>query len=155
MKAWGEVLSFDRLISIILYTDYTDLSSSFSSTFRKSTVFEPRQATKQRHKKYYWLSKLLRETVSIYGKRNSFGEGLLGPFYCGMSTVMTMPEFAIKLLSPTSTSVHIEVAMKFSGEEGCIIEFNNEGGMATKVKGLDVSWLSRYKEEDERYKNSL
>ena len=64
---------------------------------------------------------------------------------------MTMPQFSIKLLSPTSTSCHIEVAMKFSGEYGIIIEFNNQGGYAKYVYGLDVSWLSRYREEDERY----
>ena len=146
-----EVLSMDRLMTIILYTDYTDLSRHFSSTFRKSNLFEPLQTTKYRHSKYYWMSKLLRETVRIYG-HNYEDEGLRdGPYYCGMSKVMTMPEFAMKLFSPSSTSCHIEVAMKFSGESGLIIEFNNEGGLATVVKGLEVSWVSRFAEEDERY----
>ena len=151
----GEVLSVARLITVILYTDYTDLSRHFSSSFRKCSLFEPLQATKQRHKNYYWWSKLLRQTITVYGQDNKHGDGLLGPFYCGMSRVMTMPQFAIKLFSPTSTSIHIEVAMKFSGESGIIIEFNNQGGYATDVKGLDVSWLSRFREEDERYRSTI
>ena len=64
---------------------------------------------------------------------------------------MTMPQFAISLLSPTSTSCHLEVAMNFSGEEGIIIELDNTREPACALKGLDVLWLSRYKEEDERY----
>ena len=63
---------------------------------------------------------------------------------------MNIPQFNITLLSPTSTSVHLEVAIKFSGQKGIIIEFNNESDDGGEVKGLDVSWLSRFREEDER-----
>ena len=97
------------------------------------------------------MSKLLRETVTVYGQ--DYDKGLRdGAYYCGMSTTMTMPQFAIKLFSPTSTSCHIEVSMKFSGESGIIIEFHNEGGYAAYVRGLDVSMISRFREEDERYR---
>lgn len=101
---------------------------------------------------YLWFSKILKETVEAYGKHNHYGD-FPGPFFCGMSKLMTMPQFAINLLSPTSiaTSGHIEVAMNFSGEDGIVIEFDNNGGMATQLKGLDVSWVSRFNEEDERY----
>ena len=103
------------------------------------------------------MSKLLRETVAIYGYNNKadvFGNvttELGGPFFCGMSMVMTMPQFAIKLFCPTSTSCHIEVALKFAGEDGIILEFNtSKEHWASRLKGLDLSWISRYKEEDER-----
>ena len=144
-----EVISTERIMSIILYTDYSDLSCHFTSSFRQSTHFEPIQATIQRHRIYYWWSRLLKETVIVYGSNSE--NGLYGPFYCGMSTVMTLSQFNIKLFSPTSTSCHLEVAMKFSGEDGVIIQFDNSKGWATQVNGLDVSWISRYKAEDERY----
>ena len=48
-----EMIIRGRLISIILYTDYTALSGKFTSTFRKYHPFEPLQATKQRHTKFY------------------------------------------------------------------------------------------------------
>ena len=152
-----EIISKDRLISMILYTDYTELSSDFSSTFRRKTVFEPLTRTKKRHRNYYWMSKLLRETVAIYGQSNTdksrtkTTEKLGGPFFCGMSMVMKMPQFAISLFSPTSTSCHLEVTIKFSGSQGIIVEFlTSTETNAQTLRGLDLSWLSRYKEEDER-----
>ena len=144
-----EVISKDRLMSIILYTDHTDLSSHFTSTFRKLNIFEPIQSTKNRHTNHHWMSKLLKETVQVYGHDYRWDK-FSGPFFCGMSTIMTMPQFSIKLHSPTSTSCHQEVACKFSGESGIIIQFDNSGGTAVVMKGLDVSWLSRFRKEDER-----
>jgi len=35
-----QVLGFNNLVSLIMYTDYTALSSTFSSTFRKKSPFE-------------------------------------------------------------------------------------------------------------------
>ena len=98
------------------------------------------------------MSRLLYETVYCYGSYhdNDSGEQLLGPFFCGMSMIMHIPQFNITLSSPTSTSKQIAVAMKFSGK-GIIIEFCNDSGDARKTTGLDVSWLSRFNEEEERY----
>lgn len=156
----NEVISIDRLMCIILYTDYSNLSSGFTSTFRRNNRFEPLQAIKKRHKNYYWMARLLRETVTVYGQR---GHGdfdtetdetinkLSGPFFCGMNAVMNLPQFNIYLLSPTSTTVQITVATKFGGYSGIIIEFGNDRGNAEYVPGLDVSYISRFHEEDERY----
>ena len=147
----GEVINKSRLMCIILYTDYTELSKDFSCSFRKSNTFEPTQAMITRHTNYYWMSKLLRETIRVYGESYYPYRTFLGPFYCGMSLVLNMTSFAISLLSPTSTSCHIEVSIKFSGEGGSIIQFDNTRGKGMYVKGVDVSWISRYREEDERY----
>lgn len=38
-----------------------------------------------------------------------------------------------------------------SGNQGMILEFNNATVRCRDLRGMDVSWLSRYKEEDERY----
>ena len=90
------------------------------------------------------------ETVQVYGKCGA--TQFYGPFYCGMSRVMNMPQFQIQLRSPTSTTLHLEVAMKFSGEQGLIIEFSNNVSdlYSGHTKGFDVSYISRYKEEEER-----
>ena len=68
-----------------------------------------------------------------------------------MSWVMTLPQFNIYLYSPTSTSVQISVAMTFSGKAGMLMEFDNTTGDAINTMGFDCSWISRFKEEDERY----
>lgn len=162
----GTKISINHIVSVILYADYTDLSANFTSTFRKDGIFEPLHVTKERNRKHGWWSKFLRETVQIFGtsgcRSHSYSSrgqyiihdrgSLSGPFYSGMSKIMSIPQFQILLLSPTSTSLHLEVAMKFSGEEGIIIEFSNDAiHESWKTRAFDVSFISRYKEEEERY----
>ena len=146
------------LICIILYTDYTALSTNFSSTFRAINKYEPIQSIKRRHRKYYRMSVGLKMLMRIYGQDYSEMHGhtgplprLHGPFYCGISRIMTLPEFSIRLNSATSTSVQIAVAMRFGGSKGMIVQLDNSGGYAKNTRGLDCSWISRFKEEDERY----
>ena len=81
-------------------------------------------------------SRILRETVQYYGRSGNDGyrdkdnnlewvdEGMEGPFYCGMSFVMVIPSFNIRLCAPTSTSKQVEVATRFGGDEGIIIQLN-------------------------------
>ena len=94
--------------------------------------------------------------ISDFGQECHNEKGLLpklhGPFYCRMSQVMNMPQFDIILFSPTSSSIHKEVATRFGGESGMLIEFDNSKGNGTYVSGFDGSWVSRYgAQEDERY----
>ena len=157
--AADEPLGFPNLVSLILYTDYSTLSSNFSSTFRKKGQFETINSIKKRNSEYFWWSKTLRETVEIFGQCSCYdynGGYLMGSYFCGVSFLMTMPEFNIFLCSPTSTSMHIEVATKFSGDEGIIIQLNNPSPAGYHLlRGFNCSWISRYKEEDERYDEYL
>eukprot|EP01084_Bolivina_argentea_P085065 153774_1 len=169
-ERWGRPEHYDpapfglsHLCAIILYCDFSDLSTNFSSTFRKMEPFETLVSIKARNSRYYWLSKILRETVEIYGQcrfgkrihqkkgRKKYANQLCGPYYCGMSSLIIMPGFNIRLCSPTSTSMHIEVAIKFSGREGIIIQLDNPfEPQYRSLRGFNCSWISRYKEEDER-----
>ena len=64
-----------------------------------------------------------------------------------------MPYFSIRMCSPTSTTLHIEVAMKFSGQQGMILSLNNprQNCKCNLLKGFGVGAVSRYPEEDEVY----
>ena len=147
----GTALGRDNLLSIVLYTDYSQLSTNFTATFRRRGIYDTNQNCKIRNAKYYWWSKILWETVNLFGERGWDNE-LVGPFYTGMSIVMTVPAFNINFYSPTSTSVHIEVALKFSGGQGMIIQTNNKSHASSYfLYGLDCSWISRFRDEDERY----
>merc|ERR1712003_4826 len=66
------------------------------------------------------------------------------------SVVLNIPQFAIRLNGPTSTSVHGEVAMRFGGVKGMIIQLNNDKGIARFERHFDCSWLSDFPEESER-----
>ena len=157
-------LLVDHLLSVLLYCDYTKHSASFSRAFRKTEEFEGIQSIKQRNSQYFWMAKRLRETVEIYGTcsvdgpqwregEGMYPDGLKGPFYTGISRVMNMPYFSIRLCSPTSTTLHIEVAMKFSGEQGMILNLNNprQNAKTYLLRGFGVGAVSRYPEEDEVY----
>ena len=144
----------EHLMAVILYTDFTELSSAFTASFRRKNPFETEEQVKKRNHRNYWFwSKYLYQVLNYYGANNydDADEAMKGPFYCRMSSIMTLPQFNIYLYAPTSTSVHIEVSMVFSGDHGMILEFANSVGFAQGTKGFDCSWLSRYKEEDERY----
>ena len=163
--AVGSVLSFYHLLSLLLYTDYSDLSSTFSSSFRKTKPFETLENIKRRNSAYFWMSKHLRELVEVFGQC-SFGDWdddkghinkMSGYFYSGMSVTMNIPSFSMRLCSPTSTSMQLSVAIKISGREGMVITLNNPkfddeiAGQYGWLRGFNCSWISRYPEEDERY----
>ena len=63
-------ISSAHLISVILYCDWTELCTSFSGTFRRKTAKESLESVKSRNREYWNWSRLLRETVEIYGNND-------------------------------------------------------------------------------------
>ena len=140
----GDAIPIDYLICIILYTDYGDLSTHFSASFRARHKYEPISASKRRNTYYYWLSKGLKELIALFGQnyRNASGalNKLQGSFFTGMSFVLTMSDFLITIFGPVSTSVHKEVAMRFGQDTGMLIEIDNTTrGRGEYANGFDVS----------------
>lgn len=143
------------LICLILYCDFSELSRRFTLSFRKSSSFETMEQVKSRNAKYFHWSVTLKDAISSFGQDHGIPRGVLpylrGPFFCGMSIPLNIPQFAMYIYGPTSTSIHIEVATRFSGGTGIILEMDNSKGKARELKGMDVSFISRFREEDERY----
>ncbi len=141
--------SLSHLHAVILYCDFTGLCTLFGETFRRLHSLESLKSVINRNKKYWWMSKILREVVEIYG--DNYYDELEGPFYTGLSFVIVLPEFSIRLYGPTSTTTQIEISMNFSKNSGIIIQFNNkyEGG-GQRLRFFDTSSISSFKEEDER-----
>eukprot|EP01084_Bolivina_argentea_P101471 181914_1 len=145
----------EHLYSVILYCDFTNLCTAFSSSFRPTKFNEPLSSIKNRNSKYYWLSRRLREAVQYYGqsgKKSNYDDtnSEIGPFYTGMNLILNMPSFAIRLCQPTSTSKQITVAVNFAKRNGMVIQLQNQFGVSQNLKFWDCSWIGRYKEEDER-----
>merc|ERR1712228_11936 len=93
------------------------------------------EITKKRNANFWWMAKTLRETVELFGqcRRGEYvGDETdninkqFGPFYCGVNKPMIIPSFDIRLNAPTSTTMQIEVALKFGGRNGTIIQLNND-----------------------------
>eukprot|EP01084_Bolivina_argentea_P308174 532795_1 len=172
-----QTITVHHIISIIMYCDFSEYCSEFSSTFRKKDPFEPLHSVKYRNQSFWWQSKLLREAVELYGKSNFnsrileqsesniqmweqirlkdvqlnriYQDSEFGPFYSGINCILFIPGFRIYLGSPTSTSKHMEVSLNFATRDGMIIQLNNIG-QAYEVPFFDCSWISKYVEEAER-----
>ena len=164
----GAALLFYHILALILYTDYSALCTAFSATFRSLRPFETLKSIKQRNACYYWMSRYLRELVECFGRcsngdtfdkrddgyddYNKPLDAMKGPFYCGMNFKLNVPSFAMRLNSPTSTSKQIAVASKFSGTKGVVFTFDNprNNSQYEYLRGWDCSWISRFREEEER-----
>eukprot|EP01084_Bolivina_argentea_P065250 118944_1 len=148
-------ISLQHLQSIILYTDFTRLSGVFSSTFRRAYFGEPLEKIKKRNKRFYYMSKILRETVELYGNTGDEYFGNIkehGPFYCGMNRIMALPSFSIRICGPLSTSKQREIGIRFAKQEGMVLRLNNNADnySIAHLKFFNCSFISNYKEEDER-----
>ena len=148
----------EHLLAVILYCDWSQLCTAFSRTFRKTHQYQSILAVKQNNTEYAIWSRLLREAVEIYGDNGDDFEienGRImykarGPFFCGMNIVMPIPEFNIRLCAPTSTSKQIEVATRFGGDRGIIIELNNiDHEFSTQLCSFNCSLFSNYTGENE------
>ena len=152
-------ISIEHLLSIILRCDWTELCTRFSSTFRRIQPFEELICVKRRNAEFAILSRLIRETVEYYGQRGmgdydpgveEYVNKVNGPFYCGMDMCMMIPQFVIRLCGPISITKQIEVAQRFAGDTGMIMQFNNSGHCnANRLSIFDCSWISNYSGEDE------
>lgn len=153
----GSSISEHHILSLILYCDFTEYCSSFSSTFRKLRYTETFGSVKARNREFWFQSKYLRETIQLYGSQGYERVHPLrqhneqGPYYTGIKRVMVIPQYSCFLYSPTSTSHDIEVSINFADKEGMIIQFNTNGHpLAHLLTNFDSSWLSRYPHENER-----
>ena len=98
----NQALPLTHLLSVVLYCDWTELCTAFSGTFRRKKSSESRASVKKRNAEFWSWSRLLRETVECYGQNgrgyaNSHPLPITGPFYCGMSFMMTLPQFNMRL----------------------------------------------------------
>eukprot|EP01084_Bolivina_argentea_P198667 340127_1 len=146
----GPPILLEHLAAVILYCDMTKLCTHFSATFRKKNPFETLRSLKRRHAKYYHMAKRLVEVVVDYGTDGHDYYGEKGPFFTGLSCVLSLPEFAIVLKAPCSTSKDIEISLNFAKRDGSVLCFQNDVGAAAFQSFFDTSWISAYSEENER-----
>eukprot|EP01083_Nonionella_stella_P295693 1004874_1 len=155
----GARLSEKHLQALLLYTDFTDFCTHLSATFRASYFNEDIKLIKKRNSMFFHISKALRELIQYFGisgQDDEYGDGYspngteTGAFYCGMSCELVIPEFAIRLKGPSSTTKQIEIAMRFSGSGGIILQLNNISWTGKQESFFDTSWISCFPEEDER-----
>lgn len=151
-------VSLRHIISLILYTDFTELCTLFSKSMRKHKWNDKLKDIKKRNSKFYHFSKSLRELVTYFGSNGGgyFADDsqkmngkVTGPFFSGVSVVLNLSRFTIGFHLPTSTSKTKEIAWRFAGEEGMVIRIGN-GPRLSRIQPLfNATWISAFVEEDE------
>eukprot|EP01084_Bolivina_argentea_P052518 96474_1 len=63
----GTPLSVWNILSVLLYTDYSELCTAFSGTFRTKTKYEMLSCVKSRNQEFANWSRILRETIEYFG----------------------------------------------------------------------------------------
>ena len=63
---------------------------------------------------------------------------------------MNIGSFSIRLNVPTSTSKQKEIAIRFTGRDGLVLQLNNNQHPGILEVFFDSSWISAFPEEDER-----
>eukprot|EP01083_Nonionella_stella_P234881 826463_1 len=155
----GDTIPKAHLLCLILYCDCTQLQKHFSATFRKKDWFESIKSLMKRHSEFAIWARLLRESIEVFGmdghcqhvdENGNTHFPAQGPFYCGMSHVMVMPQFNISLFCPTSTTKQESVAWEFAGDDGIVIQLSNNGENDNlSIKSFSCAWLSGHPRESE------
>eukprot|EP01084_Bolivina_argentea_P016840 31450_1 len=151
----GDSLGIHHIVSIIIYTDFSKLCTEFRSTFRKIHKDETDEQIRQRHSKYYFLSRFLFEAIDCHGSIMDNGKTV----FHGLNKPFLFKQFQTHFNAPTSTTEDKFIARNFSQEAGIILELKN-GNKDTKndiisrfasnqPRYLDVSWLSQFDNEKE------
>jgi len=141
---FGSTMTVPHLLSVVLYTDFSKLSFWFSSTFRRLSAEETLEQQKARNAEFGIWSKLLRETVELFG--TDMSESSIAVFYHGVSKLI-FSSFVSYFGSPTSTTAQLEVATMFADHHGLILELQPS---KRSLCYFNCSWLSCFSNEDER-----
>eukprot|EP01084_Bolivina_argentea_P102352 183379_1 len=131
----------DHMIALLFYTDFTNLSTDFSATFRKEKD-ESLKDWKSRNSAYHHWSKRIREAVEIFGQTAEKGK----IFYHGISQRLFFPNTIARLCSPTSMTQKIGIAEGFAGDEGLVVTLSKYDD----INYLDLSNISAYPDEKEQ-----
>eukprot|EP01084_Bolivina_argentea_P046534 85707_1 len=146
----NQPITLQHLLSMKLYTDFTQLCKIFCGAFRlqkiSKTHYERMSSIKTRNAKIANLAKLLMESVQCYGKFQTRKK----KYYRGVDSKYIFKRFVARFNSPTSTTTNFQAAVNFTEGAGLIMELQiYTECMSSSMFGLDVSVTSDFSTEKE------
>eukprot|EP01083_Nonionella_stella_P158867 517557_1 len=144
-----ERMHIEHVLSFVLYCDYTLLCYKFMRSYIASNVDDSNETITQRHvETFYWLGRFIRSAIEFWGETIRKDTRLFFP----VSFPLLYDQFAGTIDIPTSTTKTLEVAVNISrGVEGVIMTVAPKFKRTIQIsKYLDMTYISRYKEEDQR-----
>eukprot|EP01083_Nonionella_stella_P204315 744912_1 len=137
--------TLDEILSLKVYTDETDLTSKFRSAFWKSS-------SQQMKMEFYLWALTIYQTALYHARPLPLRTHSIKPMklHHGISEVFAVNDRSPKYHGPVSTTVDSCVAETFSKGTGILwFIITNYLNPFKFVKGIDVSWIARYKHEGE------
>eukprot|EP01084_Bolivina_argentea_P185632 320105_1 len=152
----GDSMSVHHMMAICFYTDFSHLCTDYRSTFRKMGKDVNDDSIRERHSKYYFLSRFLYEAIEFFGHIMSDQQTV----YHGLDKPFLFKEFLTHFNAPTSTTPDLLCAVNFSKESGIILALRNGNDaidtnaivsqfMKDQPRYVDVSWISDFSHEKE------
>eukprot|EP01084_Bolivina_argentea_P105938 189731_1 len=148
----GTPVDIQNLLSIIFWTSCGFPQGSIKRTFRPHHENETLEEIKNRNAEFWNISKLLMETVEIYGMKIS---GLGNKLVYSLWSPKILSSLKIYLCAPTSAYRNVDV-LQFAVQvipvdvapKLAILELREEITFGS-LKCFDCSWLSTFPEEQE------
>eukprot|EP01084_Bolivina_argentea_P252770 424388_1 len=140
-----------HLICIMIYTNFDDLQYEYTKTYRKLNENESDNDIKKRHLEFVHLGKLLREAVETNGI--CVENGKTKTFFHGINRELLFTSTLAQFCGPISTSSEYEVAIKFTNNNGILLELNDGTLLSNQSKSMyfDCEWISDFGYEKEKF----
>eukprot|EP01084_Bolivina_argentea_P085803 155086_1 len=158
---FGDFMSVNHLIAMLMYCNYDLLSRKYSETYRRCDENEIAQDVVERHRNYYWLGRYLRECVECFGMTTNSNTYLHSiTVYHGVNDKFTFSSMHAYIKVPFSVTTSYPVAVNFCNNTGMILELSmnvttwsqhlKEGIESLfRMDCCDMSWISDYTQENE------
>eukprot|EP01083_Nonionella_stella_P032223 88215_1 len=140
-----DIISQSHLISILIYCNFDAFQRSLTQTYRKQNDEEDMASLIARHCSFYWMGRLLYESVNVYGKRVCDYE--FKTFYHGISQEMYFTSPKSHIYGPLSTTNELSVAQSFGDDDGLIVVLQADEYDHNKY--FDMSFISDFCAESE------
>eukprot|EP01084_Bolivina_argentea_P306895 530387_1 len=117
---YGQGMSIEHLVAMMVYCNNDLLQFKFSQTFRKLTSNESVESIKQRHRNYYWFGRLLRENVEAFGMEWRTTTYIRA--FHGVNQHFTFSTMLAYIRGAFSITTDYVVACNFCDNKGMILE---------------------------------
>lgn len=140
-----------HVLAIVIYTAETRYCHELNRSFWTESGLDIHSQN------FYWFGRFLFEAIEFFGECfNDRLDGDTAKILQGASKLFTFDNFAPSVHYPRSTTSSMKVALQFSSKEGCVLELIPKySGILNSSKFVDVSGMSKYEDEQEKYDISL
>eukprot|EP01083_Nonionella_stella_P073511 198853_1 len=140
----GSLITVNHLISLKVYTNYSNIQLEFKKHCRRTYKHEPVESVVRRNQEIAHWCRYLKESCTFYG--NTMDKDMR--VFTGLNVKLMFGSLNQHFECPLSATIDSEVANRFAeGTNGIILVLKAAN---PKTMYFNVSWLSSFPEEHER-----